>query len=112
MKYNFSPYTTTVSKDEFYLPQEFFDKLGESNIFIFNLSDPGITVISDSDYVKHILEENSEIAVQRLLFSKIVTTDNADDIVSCLTNPRIGFAIGDKVTVESGKYSIALRKVE
>lgn len=116
MKYNFKPYTTTISESEFFLPPEVIVDLEKSQIYIFKHPDGPVT-ISDSEYINNVVEKNvfqnkdnsDKLRVQRYIFSKIAVSDNTDGIVSCLTNKCIGLNIGDIVSVESGNHSIVLK---
>lgn len=116
MKYNFKPYTTTISESEFYLPPEVIADLEKSEIYIFKHPDGPVT-ISDSEYINNVVEKNvfqnednsAKLSFQRYILSKIIAAEATDEIVACLTNSRIGLNIGDTVTVESGNYSIVLK---
>ena len=117
MKYNFEKYTTELTEEGFRLPDEFVDSVGDEIYYIFWPSD-GLAIIGDVEFGETLANNvfnsphEKSIAAQRFVYSRLIRTQGLDDIVSCLTGERIGFEYGEKVTVESGRLGIKVKKAE
>lgn len=111
---NFVPYEVKLSEDEFYIPEEFFTGLEDSNIFMLKVKEDSI-VIGDEHFLKCFIEKNvfqnnnleMRRRIQRVIFNRIIEI-NANDILSYLTSKSVGLHSGDKVTVKNVENCIVI----
>lgn len=117
MKYNFEKYTVTLDQEVFYLPSEFIDSIAGEMFYVLGHHE-GMVTISDSGYINRVVEEihqkepEERQRVYRVLYSNLLAVEDVNEIVNILTTGNFYFNYGDKVTVESGKYAIAIKKAE
>lgn len=111
---NFVSYEVKLSEDEFYIPEEFFTGLEDSNIFMLKVKEDSI-VIGDEHFLKCFIEKNvfqnnnleMQRRIQRVIFNRIIEI-NANDILSYLTSKSVGLRYGDKVTVKNDENCIVI----
>ena len=113
MKYTFEPYETTVDEN-FRLPDELSDLIGDGTVFIINITDK--IIFADIEYYRNLMKEcekfDDDTRIKMLRYYYFRTADIYLPDVYLSLSEDFKLKEGQTVTIRHGKIAVYIDKSE